>query len=165
MAKVYFIYRGSQQDCDFLQQGPCFDLSMGEVQLKGEIIVWEAPYFKIKLKDKVMEGFFFRTANFVDIHLRGTNLRVQFPKKTRQGAFSDLPQGDILAPMPGKILKLLVEVGETVKVGDCLMVIEAMKMEHKILSPCPGQVEKIFFKENDRVSQGDELIKIEETSQ
>ena len=48
--------------------------------------------------------------------------------------------------------------GEKVKEGDTLLVLEAMKMEHKIVSTKEAKVQKILFKENDRVSQGEELI-------
>lgn len=44
----------------------------------------------------------------------------------------------VKSPMPGKVIKLSVTQGQTVKAGDSLVVIEAMKMEHVISAPCDG---------------------------
>ncbi len=68
--------------------------------------------------------------------------------------------GNLTAPMPGKIISLSVKAGDTVKKGDALMVMEAMKMEHGISAPTDGVVEEIFFAVGDQVSDGAELIRI-----
>ena len=47
---------------------------------------------------------------------------------------------NVTAPMPGNILKVNVSVGQTVKEGDVLVVLEAMKMENEIMAPCSGVV-------------------------
>lgn len=49
----------------------------------------------------------------------------------------------ILAPMPGSILKINASVGAPVKAGDVLMIMEAMKMENEIMAPCDGVVKSI----------------------
>jgi 3-methylcrotonyl-CoA carboxylase alpha subunit len=70
--------------------------------------------------------------------------------------------GNLTAPMPGKIISLSVKAGDTVKKGDALMVMEAMKMEHSITAPTSGIVEEVFFAVGDQVTDGAELIRIEE---
>jgi 3-methylcrotonyl-CoA carboxylase alpha subunit len=62
--------------------------------------------------------------------------------------------------MPGKILKLLVKVGEDVVPGTPILVMEAMKMEHTIKASKAGKIEKIHFKEGDQVAGGVELVKL-----
>lgn len=57
----------------------------------------------------------------------------------------------ILAPMQGKITTLNVKVGSTVKKGDVLMILEAMKLENDILCPQDGYVRQLLIKENDQV--------------
>lgn len=47
------------------------------------------------------------------------------------------------SPMPGNILSVNVKVGDTVKKGDVLMILEAMKMENEIMSPCDGTVKSV----------------------
>jgi pyruvate carboxylase subunit B len=60
--------------------------------------------------------------------------------------------------MQGMVLKVLVRVGEAVKKGDPLMVLEAMKMENPIASPRDGKVTEIFVDTGDVVASGDVLL-------
>ena len=64
----------------------------------------------------------------------------------------------VKSPMPGTILGVKVSVGDTVKVGDELLVLESMKMENMINSPIDGTVSKILISEGDSVQHGQELI-------
>ncbi len=58
---------------------------------------------------------------------------------------------DVKAPMPGKILEVLVKVGDQVKEDDELVMLEAMKMENPIYAPADGVVKEIKVKANDSV--------------
>ncbi len=69
--------------------------------------------------------------------------------------------GRLTAPMPGKIIALNVDAGTTVKRGDVLLVMEAMKMEHSILAPADGTVTELFFAVGDQVPEGAELAAME----
>ncbi|MCB9733382.1 MAG: hypothetical protein H6745_12320 [Deltaproteobacteria bacterium] len=62
------------------------------------------------------------------------------------------------APMPGKVLRVLVAPGDAVERGQTLLIVEAMKMEHAIKSPRDGRVEDVRFAEGDLVSPGEALI-------
>jgi len=62
------------------------------------------------------------------------------------------------APMPGKVFKLLVKVGDAVSVGDTLLSTEAMKMETNVKVREDGVVKEILVKEGDQVQQGDLLV-------
>ena len=48
--------------------------------------------------------------------------------------------GDVVSPMPGTVLKLNVNSGDTVAAGDVILILEAMKMENEIVAPCAGKV-------------------------
>lgn len=63
----------------------------------------------------------------------------------------------ILAPMPGKVVRVLIKAGDRVEAGQGLMVVEAMKMQNEIRSPKSGIVEKILAKEGQPVNAGDIL--------
>jgi pyruvate carboxylase subunit B len=67
-------------------------------------------------------------------------------------------EGGIRSNMQGMVLKVLVRVGEAVKKGDPLMVLEAMKMENPIASPRDGKVTEIFVDAGDVVGSGDVLL-------
>lgn len=53
---------------------------------------------------------------------------------------------NVLAPMPGTVLSVNVSVGASVKAGDILLILEAMKMENEIVAPCDGTVRQIAAK-------------------
>ena len=63
------------------------------------------------------------------------------------------------APMPGNIIRVLVQAGDKVISGQPLLVMEAMKMEHTINAPADGIVEQVFFQTGDLVQNDAELIK------
>ena len=74
----------------------------------------------------------------------------------------DTPAGSLTAPLPGKILQVLVAEGDAVEAGQALMVLEAMKMEHTITAPAAGTVAALRFAPGDQVEEGTELLVIED---
>ena len=68
---------------------------------------------------------------------------------------------EVGAPMPGKIFKMMVNVGDEVKEGDVLLVTDAMKMETNIKAKKDGVIKELIFGEGDQVDQGDLLLVFE----
>ncbi|MBE0422811.1 MAG: biotin/lipoyl-binding protein [Lutibacter sp.] len=68
---------------------------------------------------------------------------------------------DIKAPMPGIILNVIVKVGQEVKEGETLLILEAMKMENAIGSPKDGFIKSIFIKSGETVDKGELMIEME----
>jgi biotin carboxyl carrier protein len=64
--------------------------------------------------------------------------------------------------MPGTILDVLVKSGQRVRQGQTLLVMEAMKMEHRIQAPKAGEVIAVHFETGDRVDMGANLVEIGE---
>jgi 3-methylcrotonyl-CoA carboxylase alpha subunit len=71
---------------------------------------------------------------------------------------ADAGAGQLTAPMPGRVIQLLVAPGEAVRRGQPMMVIEAMKMEHTIAAPRDGVVAAVHYRAGDPVEEGAELI-------
>ena len=69
--------------------------------------------------------------------------------------------GDVYAPMPGRITKVIVKEGSPVKAGDTVLIVEAMKMENEIHTPIDGVVKEIYIKEGDSVNPDETLIFVE----
>jgi len=69
--------------------------------------------------------------------------------------------GSIVAPIAGKILKVLKKEGDTVEEGEVLFILEAMKMENEIYAPKTGAVKKIYVKEGDSVEESQRLCDME----
>jgi len=68
--------------------------------------------------------------------------------------------GHLTAPMPGSVVSVLVKVGDVVKKGQPLIIMEAMKMEHTIVALLDGTVEAIFFAAKEQVKEGAELVSL-----
>jgi biotin carboxyl carrier protein len=75
----------------------------------------------------------------------------------RHGALEAEGRQQITAPMPGKVVRLLVSAGDKVEAGQGLLVVEAMKMQNEIRSPKSGIVERLFVKDGQPVNAGDIL--------
>jgi 3-methylcrotonyl-CoA carboxylase alpha subunit len=69
--------------------------------------------------------------------------------------------GSLTAPMPGKVIALLVAKGAKVSRGQPLVVMEAMKMEHTISAPADGEVADILYQVGDQVGEGAALIALQ----
>jgi len=67
----------------------------------------------------------------------------------------------ITAQMPGVIMKVYVQPGDEVRVGDPLCVLVAMKMENEIRSPIDGTVKEVYINENDKMMVGDKMLVVE----
>jgi 3-methylcrotonyl-CoA carboxylase alpha subunit len=78
------------------------------------------------------------------------------PLAARAG--EDPGAGRLTAPMPGRVMQLMIEPGAEVRRGQPLMIIEAMKMEHTVAAPADGVVEAVRFAVGDLVEEGAELI-------
>lgn len=69
-------------------------------------------------------------------------------------------QGQLLAPMPGRILSLPVEEGEFIEAGQPVMILKAMKMENELKAPIAGIVTALFVKEGQNVEKNQKLTEI-----
>jgi biotin carboxyl carrier protein len=67
----------------------------------------------------------------------------------------------VQSPMPGKVVKVLVAVGDEVKSGQGVVVVEAMKMENELKSPKDGKVKAVAVKEGQAVEAGQSLVTLE----
>lgn len=74
------------------------------------------------------------------------------------GGKSHIASGPIKAPMPGLVVKLLVEPGQTVTAGQGLVVLEAMKMENELKAPGSGLVAEVSVRTGQAVEKGQSLV-------
>jgi len=84
-------------------------------------------------------------------HLRGA----------RAAAGADSGRAQVVAPMPGKVVRVLVEQGQQVEAGDGLVVVEAMKMQNELKSPKAGTVVELRAAAGSTVNAGDVLAVVE----
>jgi biotin carboxyl carrier protein len=79
----------------------------------------------------------------------------------KHGAAEVEGRQEVLAPMPGKVVRVLAAVGDTVEAGQGLLVVEAMKMQNEIRSPKSGKVERLLVREGQNVNAGEVLAWVE----
>jgi biotin carboxyl carrier protein len=85
--------------------------------------------------------------------------RVRMATSSKKFAFEGLQT--VTSPMPGRVVKILVEVGREVTEGQPLIIVEAMKMENELRSPKTGRVSAIMVKEGQGVEGGSKLLTVE----
>ena len=101
-----------------------------------------------------------RDVNDLDLFYSGQHLRVRSADRDRPATRKDAAAGLLVAPMPGRVIAVLVNRDASIEKGQALMVIEAMKMEHTIHAPADGTVTAVCFGEGDLVEEGVELLSI-----
>jgi biotin carboxyl carrier protein len=100
-----------------------------------------------------------------EVEVNGVRMRVERedPRKWNSASSARRTEGreSVKAPMPGKVVRLLVGEGDEVTAGQGLVVVEAMKMQNEMKSPRAGRVVSITVKEHEAVSAGSVLLVIE----
>lgn len=88
-------------------------------------------------------------------------VEVRDPRKRRRSSAAGAqgPQ-EIVAPMPSRIVKVLVEVGQKVEASAGLVIVEAMKMQNELRAPRAGRVERIYVREGEGVETGTKLVRL-----
>lgn len=118
----------------------------------------QAP-FLVKIKDFPLKAEVKPELSFSTIKSMETTLPTPIAKKAPVGKVAI--EGAVTAPMTGKIVSVKVKKGDTVKSGETLCVLEAMKMENEIISTRAGTVQKVSVSEGSNVNEGDTLIILE----
>ncbi|KRG45144.1 3-methylcrotonyl-CoA carboxylase [Stenotrophomonas pictorum JCM 9942] len=117
--------------------------------------------YALQVGDRLYRGNVLRDGNV--LHVLGEERQQRFivhDPVTEADSAGD-PGGSLLAPMPGRVVTLLVEPGSTVSRGTPLLVMEAMKMEHTLQAPSNGTVHGFRAKAGDQVGDGAVLVDFE----
>jgi biotin carboxyl carrier protein len=105
------------------------------------------------------------TVSDSEVEIEGVRFEVEIedPRKWNpaDGGLSAHGREAVKAPMPGKVIRILVKEGEVIAARQGVVVVEAMKMQNELKSPRAGRVATIAVKENQAVNAGSVLITIE----
>lgn len=159
---------GESIKCDFALKDGKFEGELNKKPLVGDFI---------KINDHQFHFIINNTSYSVDLlklnkeektlHIKLNDQRFQLALKDKYDellhnlGLDDLNTkkvNDIKAPMPGMVLKVLVKEGESVKKGDAILVLEAMKMENILKSPSDGIIKKIAISTGTAVEKNQLLI-------
>ena len=108
--------------------------------------------------DRFQPYFVTEAANGSWVTLAG---QTWFFEKAKGAAGAEDAHGGFDAPMPGKVIQVLAHNGQSVAAGDVLVIMEAMKMEHRIEAPAAGTVTAVHCEEGAVVEQGFALLDFE----
>ena len=102
-------------------------------------------------------------ASIVEAEGRRFNVEVRDPRNASRSSKSALGGGrqNVTAPMPGKVIRVLVGKGDTVESGQGLVVVEAMKMQNEMKAPRPARVIEVRVRDSDTVAAGETLVVLE----
>jgi 3-methylcrotonyl-CoA carboxylase alpha subunit len=114
-----------------------------------------------RLDEETIAGTVVHHAGRCHVFLPGRRHVLALHDALAQELEGDVSGGELAAPMPGKIVGVLVEPGASVDKGTPLLVLEAMKMEHTITAPARGRVKAVHFAAGDQVAEGAELLAFE----
>ena len=95
-----------------------------------------------------------------NITVNGTAYEVEVEEVKAAGAAPAAGESAVNAPMPGKVIKLVASVGQAVKAGEVVLILEAMKMQNEIVAPVDGSVKAINVAAGQAVQAGEVLAVI-----
>jgi biotin carboxyl carrier protein len=128
----------------------------------------DQPVYSLIVDGHSFEGFVYPEENQWQVLLRGTlyNVQVEDEREKRLRAASGrgvAPTAEfhLKAPMPGMVVTIPVQEGDTVQKGDVLVILESMKMQNELRAPRKGTVTRIRVKNGDSVEQKQTLLIVE----
>jgi 3-methylcrotonyl-CoA carboxylase alpha subunit len=113
------------------------------------------------LDDRSIAAHVVRTGRTLDVFQGAERHTLELHDPSLHELDAGAAGGGLAAPMPGKIIAVLVEAGAKVEKGAPLLILEAMKMEHTIKAPAAGTVREILYREGEQVVEGAELLAFE----
>ena len=112
----------------------------------------------IRLGDDIVRGVVFRDKERLHVFFQGAHASLEHVDPLAHAGVAEVAGGRLTAPMPGKIVAVMVAPGDSVEAGMPLMIMEAMKMEHTITAPHAGIVEAVLYAVGDQVADGAPLL-------
>ena len=114
--------------------------------------------YGVRIGDARVTGRVFIDGDMFHVFCRGGAFAFEWQNLLAHAADAEHGEGRLTAPMPGKVIAVLVEPGTTVEKGTPLIVMEAMKMEHTIGAPAAGKVAEVLYAVGDQVADGAQLL-------
>ncbi len=112
----------------------------------------------VRLGEQSMHGTVRRDGDLFHVFSNGEHVSLAYNDPMAHAGETEAAGGRLTAPMPGKVVAVMVEGGQSVKKGDPLVIMEAMKMEHTIAAPSDGLVEEVLYAVGDQVADGAPLL-------
>jgi len=112
----------------------------------------------LKIADRTVSGTVVRDGEHIHVFSQGVHTDLHYSDALAHAGETEAEGGRLTAPMPGKIVAVLVAKAQEVKKGDALLIMEAMKMEHTISAPHDGVIDDVLYAIGDQVTEGAQLL-------
>jgi biotin carboxyl carrier protein len=151
------------------REGRRFELDGEVIELLGEevspgfySILRDGRSFEAHVSKRPGDAAGLQSPYVVTVGLRHYLVEIHDPRRWRRGESAIEAEGpqEILAPMPGKIVKVLVAESQRVERNQGLLIIEAMKMQNELRAPRSSRVERIYVEEGMGVEAGFRLLRL-----
>jgi 3-methylcrotonyl-CoA carboxylase alpha subunit len=136
-----------------------FRINLGDAELDVSGEVRDCSEIDALIDGRRVTGTVVALRDALHVFLEGEHFIFIYDDPLEVEAHRHVGEGNLTAPMPGRVVALAAAPGEHVDKGAPLMVLEAMKMECTIYAPDAGRVESFLFAPGDQVSEGVELLK------
>ncbi|MDB5798973.1 MAG: acetyl/propionyl/methylcrotonyl-CoA carboxylase subunit alpha [Paucimonas sp.] len=145
-------------DLTYLGQRHAWRVTIAGVATDLAVVSSQADELAVRLGGETVHGNVVRDGETVHVFVEGEHVRLHWHDPMAHAGEQEEEGGRLTAPMPGKIVALLVEKGALVEKGTPLLVMEAMKMEHTITAPQAGTVADLLYAVGEQVAEGVQLI-------
>jgi len=159
-----------EKEIEVIRQGDRLTVSYDGQNFEARIIYTDGPHFVLEVEESGPDGFIqrkrIRAAGYRDGDKRqlwANGRMVNYSRISDETHTIDDPRSASLSPtIPAVVSEILIELGQAVKSGDKLILLESMKMIIPIHSPCDGLVTAINCKPGEAVQPGQQLVDIED---
>ena len=135
-------------------------LEAGDLQVPLKDISVSQAAVQVRMDGLQLQGHVVRQQDTFHVFHAGHHWQILWRDPIAHAGEGEADEGRLTAPMPGKIIALLVSAGEWVARGAPLLIMEAMKMEHTINAPSDGTVSELLYAVGDQVDEGAQLLSL-----
>ena len=149
-------------DFDLVDENGTFKIENNEKNYNAELVKIDSNLYSTILDGQTCTIAISKEGKSIEIFYKGDLFSFEVPSARDKSWLENASGVDkISAPMPGRVVKVLKGIGETVSEGEGLIIVEAMKMESELKSSIDGKVTEVSVKDGDTVDLGAPLITVE----
>ncbi|MFZ6711484.1 acetyl/propionyl/methylcrotonyl-CoA carboxylase subunit alpha [Undibacterium sp. TC9W] len=135
-----------------------WQVQAGESKVQVRLALAHENDIVIKIADQTVAATVVRDGEHFHVFSQGKHTDLHYIDALAHAGEAEAETGRLTAPMPGKIVAVLVNKAQEVKKGDALLIMEAMKMEHTISAPHDGVIDEVLYAIGDQVTEGAQLL-------
>ena len=163
--KLQLSVNGSPDEIEILSPAPSCRFRFGSTDRSAEVRVAEPGVYSVLIDGRCYDASVERTPQALVVTIDGHRFEIEVrdPRRWSGSASASTAAGrqTLTAPMPGKVVRVLVSAGDPVEAGQGILVVEAMKMQNELKAARAGTVVALHTREGATVTAGEALAAIE----